>query len=224
MDAGLTGKNTRRYISIHQLLEHIKPETVDALPGLHALTGSDYTAAFMDKGKVKPFKLMCKSTHHAESLAQLGEENAVSDELMRGIESFVCALYGYPDLSDINTVRHLMFQAKCAPKDNQDPLNKIKALNPSAMPPCSRVLVNKVKRANFVAAMWKKACTRCPILYSPVGNGWCLKAGKYQLNWYDGDQVPRSLADVLGSSALDDDDENDNLVASDSDDESDGDQ
>lgn len=221
MDAGLTGKNTRRYINIHQLLEQMRPEVVEALPGLHALTGSDYTAAFMNKGKVRPYNLMCKSANHADTLAQLGEETTVNDELLRGVESFVCGLYGYPDQTSVNTVRHLIFQDKCAPKDEQDPLNKIKGLNPSALPPCSLVLTNKVRRANFVAAMWKKAATRCPIIYSPVRNGWCLKDGKYQLIWYDGDQVPRSLSVVLDSDTLDaaEDEDNDNIVASDSEDD-----
>ena len=53
MDAGLGGKNTRRYISTRQLMQYMDSETADALPGLHALTGSDYTAAFVGKGKVK---------------------------------------------------------------------------------------------------------------------------------------------------------------------------
>ena len=224
MDAGLTGKNMRRFIKIHELLQNIAPETIDALPGLHALTGSDYTAAFMNKGKVRPFKLMCKSPTYAKILAKLGEEPAVTEQLQRDIEQFVCALYGYPDQTNVNTVRHVMFQEKYAPKEGDDPLNKIKGLNPSAMPPCQRSLLNKIKRANFVASMWKKACTSCPITYSPVENGWCLTGGKYQLNWYDGAQVPQNLSDVLEDHTLEEQEDNDNIVASDSDDNSDDEQ
>jgi len=221
MDAGLSGKNTRRYINIQQLLEELQSEIVNGLLGLHALTGTDYTAAFMNKGKVRPFKLMSRSTSHAAALAKLGDENDVTDDLMRQVESFVCELYGYQDQVNVDTVRHLIFQAKCAPKDDSDPLNKIKGLNPSAMPPCRQVLLNKVKRANFVAAMWKKARTRSPVTYSPIGNGWCLVTGKYHIQWYDGDHVPQSLSAVLDSDALDDDDNDDNIVPSDSDDDSD---
>ena len=68
MDAGLSGKNTRRYISTQKLMQDMDSETDDALPGLHALTGSDYTAAFMGKGKVRSFKLLIKKYHDTESL------------------------------------------------------------------------------------------------------------------------------------------------------------
>jgi hypothetical protein len=193
MDAGLSGKNTRRYIRISQVIEELEAEIADALPGLHALTGSDFTAAFMGKGKVRPYNLMNKSQRHRIAIGKLGEENVVSEDVMKDIESFVCALYGYHKETNVDCVRYLMFQQKYAPKDKNDPLNKIKGLNPSAMPPCHKVLINKVVRANFVAAMWKRASSRSPVTYSPDGNGWTLINGKYQLKWYDGDQVPRVL-------------------------------
>ena len=48
-------------------MQDMDSETADALPGIHALTGSDYTSAFMGKGKVRPFKLLIKH-HDTESL------------------------------------------------------------------------------------------------------------------------------------------------------------
>ena len=71
---------------------------------------------------------------------------------------------------NINTVGHMMFKEKYAPKEGDDPFNKIKGLNPITTPPCQRSLSKKIKRANVVAYMWKKACTWCPITYSPVKN------------------------------------------------------
>ena len=67
MDAGLSGKTTWRYISTLQLMQDMDSETAGALPWIHALTGSDYTAAFMGKGNVRPFKLLIKH-HDTESL------------------------------------------------------------------------------------------------------------------------------------------------------------
>ena len=66
MDAGPSGKNTRRYFS-------------------------------------------------RSSLGKLGDENVVSEDLM--------------------------IQQKYAPKANYDPLDKIKGLHPSSMPPCHKVLM-----------------------------------------------------------------------------------
>ena len=59
----------------------------------------------------------------------------------------------------MDNVRYIMFEQKYAPKANSDPLDKIKGLHPSIMPPCHKVLVYKIQRANFVAAMWKRAAS-----------------------------------------------------------------
>ena len=52
MDFGHSSDNTRRYVYITDLAKHIGPVLCKALPGYHALTGCDYTAAFLRKGKV----------------------------------------------------------------------------------------------------------------------------------------------------------------------------
>ena len=41
-------------------MQDMDSETADALPGIHALTGSDYTAAFMGKGKLRSFNFVIK--------------------------------------------------------------------------------------------------------------------------------------------------------------------
>ena len=75
-----------------------------------------------------------------------------------------------------------MFQLKYVPQQEQHLLLKITGMNSSTMPPCHNVLVNKVKRANFVSAMWKKACTPQPVIISPVDNGWILQDDTYIVN------------------------------------------
>ena len=60
MDVGLSSNNTRRYINISQLAVHLDKSMVAALPALHAFTGSDYTASFMNKGKIRALDLMMK--------------------------------------------------------------------------------------------------------------------------------------------------------------------
>ena len=44
-----------------QLVDHLPQDLIDALPALHAFTGSDYTASMMNKGKLKALELMMKS-------------------------------------------------------------------------------------------------------------------------------------------------------------------
>ena len=60
LDAGLASNNTRRFISINDLVDKIDNDELIALPGLHAFTGCDYMPSFLNKGKIKPMDNMMK--------------------------------------------------------------------------------------------------------------------------------------------------------------------
>ena len=49
MDAGVSSKNTRRYIDINAIAQKITPSVCLALPSFHAFTGCDYTSSFFRK-------------------------------------------------------------------------------------------------------------------------------------------------------------------------------
>ena len=53
-------------------------------------------------------------------------------------------MYGKANLNKVDDVRYAYFQQNYAPKRNDDPLEKIKGMNSSSMPPCQYVLHNKV--------------------------------------------------------------------------------
>ena len=108
MDLGVASNNTRRYINISYLVSTLSPSIVDALPGLHAFTGCDVTAAFLGKGKCRPLQLMEKTSAHAETFAQLGKEKNLSQNVQSGLEFFVCCLYGKPNLKHICEL-HVLF-------------------------------------------------------------------------------------------------------------------
>lgn len=75
MDAGLSCSNTRRTINMTRLAHDLGKDICNALLGFHAFTGSDFTAAFMRKGKVRPYQIMVKHTRFMEAFAQLGESS-----------------------------------------------------------------------------------------------------------------------------------------------------
>ena len=52
LDGTHIGMNKRSYSSTRQLNENIDPDTAATLPGLHARTRSDFTAAYIGKGKI----------------------------------------------------------------------------------------------------------------------------------------------------------------------------
>ena len=197
MDVGLSSNNTRRDINISQLLTQVSPTMAEALPALHAFTGCDYTASFMNKGKLKALDIMVKSNTYSETFAKLGNEAMVPPDVVSVIEAFVCALYGKPKMSQIDDVRYQIFMSKYAPHKYDAPLEKIKGINPSSMPPCKAVLCNKIQRANFVAFLWKRATLAEPSTLKPDDHGWVMHDSSYTIKWFNGDQIPESILQIL---------------------------
>ena len=98
MDVGLSSNNTRRYIatepSVPKLVDELDPTILSALPGLHAFTGTDFTASFMSKGKQRPLDIMMKHKPFISAFAMLGGHKEPPDETFLTIKHFVCSLYG----------------------------------------------------------------------------------------------------------------------------------
>ena len=67
------------------------------------------------------------------------------------------------------------------------------------MPPCRYVLTNKVRRANLLAALWKKANTASPSVLQPKDHGWILDDGACMISWYNCDELPKNLIDILSN-------------------------
>jgi len=155
MDVGLSSNNTRHYVNISQLMEGLKHSVLTDLPG--AFTGTDLTASFMNKGQVKALELLMKMDTHAKLFDTLGEDTCEINDVMDGVERFVCSLYEMPKLVKVNDARFAIFQQRYAPRKRDEPLDKIKGVNQSYMPPCRDVLTNKVRRAHLLAALSKKS-------------------------------------------------------------------
>ena len=57
-DCDLNSNNSRRYVDISLLARNVGQYPCMAIAGLHAFIGSDYTASFLIKGKVRLLALM----------------------------------------------------------------------------------------------------------------------------------------------------------------------
>jgi hypothetical protein len=142
MDVGNSSDNARRLVNISKLADKLGPIVCKALPGFHALTGCDYTAAFFRKGKIY-------------------------------LRSYVCNLYNLPLLSDVNAARYKLFMSKYQPSDPGKPLQKIKGLDASILPPCADVLHQKLLRTNYVSFIWKHAHLQdADGNEDPINHGW----------------------------------------------------
>ena len=80
--------------------------------------------------------------------ANLGNSRAVSEELIKGLEKYVCNLYSSKEV-DVNKTRYKMFQRKFTRE------NKI--IDLSLLPPCKNTLTRHIKRANTIAYIWKSS-------------------------------------------------------------------
>ena len=206
MDTGICSKNTRRNINITELAEILTLELCLALPAFHAFTGSDYTAAFLRKGKSKPLKLMECNKKHKEAFTQLGSSEVIDREVATILEEYVCSMYGIKNERDVNEVRTRLFKKVYGPGNLNKPLEKIKSADPCCLPPCKDALMQKIKRSNYVAHMWKNAQHSDPVTFSPEGNGWRVHdqdQQKLEFVWFEGKQTPDKIY-VENDEALDD--------------------
>jgi hypothetical protein len=218
--------NHRRYIDVSTLaanLDEKQPGITQALIGLHALTGCDLTSCFFRKGKVKPLQRLEADADHVVALHSL-----TSDEVdIPGVTSFVCSLYGFKT-SDINEARYKAFM-RMSGGTEKEPLSKIKKIDCASLPPCTKTLANQIKRAQYVARMWRRADQTDPTVgASPTDYGWKLTQKGFEPEWYPGSSVPESLTgtnsddresvEVRSTDYNDeDDDESDNAWSDDSD-------
>ena len=164
-----------------------------ALPGYHAITGCDYNSCFFGKGKTRPLLVASRYPQFIQALAELGSSASVSSATEATLEEFVYAIYGKGQFNNVNEARKNIFETKFMPRDDARPLEKVKSLEPTSMPPCKAALIQHIKRANFIARMWKLANEFKPIKESPLDNGWIVLGGKTVPNWFEGSQLPDSL-------------------------------
>ena len=93
--------------------------------------------------------------------------------------------------------RAAYFQSKCKPKASKRPLDSIKSVEPSLFPPCKNVLIQQIKRAWYVAKMYKHATDEDPTYnVTPLDYGWKLAEERMEIRWYEGDQVPSLIEDL----------------------------
>ena len=166
-----------------------------ALPAYHALTGCNYMACFRRKGKIFPLKLLEKDVEAQETIGRLYSEEPISENTISLIERYVSKIYGRPKVEIVDQARFDIFVEKYRPKGNEESLSCVKKLDGSSLPPCSKTLLEKIKRTKFITAMWMSSNQPHPPQQNPESSGWLLRNGKYQILWYQEEASPK-LVDV----------------------------
>ena len=97
LEMGLHMNNTLRYVNMNQLHQALGNSLCVLLPGFHAFTGSDHTASFNRKGKIRPLKLLERSEDAIKAFSVLKEPLLSEGEVQttfKAIKKFTCAIYG----------------------------------------------------------------------------------------------------------------------------------
>ena len=79
-DCDLNSNNSRRYVDISLLARNVGQNLGTAIAGFNAFTGSDYTASFLNNGKVRQLALMEKSVKFMTTFGKLGKSSSVPPE------------------------------------------------------------------------------------------------------------------------------------------------
>ena len=168
------------------------------MPAFHAFTGCDYTAAFYNKGKVKPFKIFSKRKDFQEIFASLMDPtDLLINEKTSSVQEFTALLYGIKNCFNINEARYMLFQKTYATCNNKEHfIKKIKGMDSNMMPPCWKSLKQKILRTIYVNSMWHYATNSSCVKLNPTDCGWfydiCLKPTSFI-----GDATPLQVEDVL---------------------------
>ena len=109
-------------------------------------------------------------------------------------------MYGYPKNKCINGVLKADFDKKCKPKPGRNPVDCIKSVDPTTLPPCSKVLLQQIKQACCVAHLYSTAYDAYPDFdLFPIDYGYKLNENgeSLQMHWFDGNQTSDSILKSL---------------------------
>lgn len=196
MDCGQN--NYRRYIdvgTVQQRLEEKCTGLSTALVGLHAMTGSDFTSCFYNKGKVAALSLLEHGEAHGlvEAFQCLGQEEELETSRF---EIFVAGLYGFRNCSVLNVARRQKLYQLAGWKKGQKPdPKKMQQIDSALLPPCLNTMKLKIARVQHVSKIWTRATAAKPSEgLDPLQSGWKKDEGGHLVPiWYRGPALPENV-------------------------------
>ena len=112
-------------------------------------------------------------------------------------------MYGRKKTNSVDWARLEILVTKYKPKKGSASLNQIqgKKLDSSIMPPCSKVLHQKIKRCIYVASISTNSLRTEPTPHLPTSFDWMLdEDGTYCIKWFEGDLAPKTVEVVKDNS------------------------
>ena len=112
----------------------------------------------------------------------LGTDFAASQALMSLCEAFVYRMYSQIAINDVNVLRYRLFCSR--------------STQSTSLPPTRNALVLHVHRANYQAAVWRRALSNTIQPPSPHGHGWIVKKTKVKVEWMTQPAAPAALLEL----------------------------
>lgn len=191
--------NNERYINVSKLYELLGPDLSRALPAFHAFTGCDFNPAYFKKGKKRPSTILEKSPQFITTFSNMHNYPDIDkDDIFDTLEKFVCELYGFKTMSNVNEVRLATFMKVYKYNDTKDQFKlQSTSFDGPILPPCKVELQQQILRAIYISSVWSNAHFQHPTLLSPTDCGWKEVNDKLEFLWFEGDQLPNSISDII---------------------------
>lgn len=114
------------------------------------------------------------------------------------LEKFVCELYGYKNITDVNNARFQKFCSTYKSKSTDELFQKnLLKYDASNLPPCKAELQQHLLRTQYITSIWRNAHLTNPTFLSPGRQGWTIKDDKYEFKWFEGDCMPQTVLEAI---------------------------
>ena len=142
--------------------------------------------------------MLRNSKEYQVAFAKLGDRHGVIDDAtFEQIEEFVCQMCSVRGKRNVNTARLSIFLKKFKVTNvNENFMKSAINFDGSSIPPCASELRKQVLRARYIA-----------------NSGWLEKNGKYTFLWFEGEQVPLFVEDIIIQPEKTTDDITDDIVS-----------
>ena len=154
------GKHTR-CIPAHKIAQDLGPDTCEALPFFHSITGCDTVSAFAGRGKKTAFEAWRAYPDITTVFRTLSKTpTSVTEQQIKSLQRFVVLMYSRTSsLSSVNEARQALFAQGTRTIQN--------------IPPTEAALIEHIKRAVYQGGhVWGQALVPIQLLPSPSDWGW----------------------------------------------------